>query len=347
LNEPRPPRASNAQHTVLELFYGRWRSQTLHAGVALGIFEAVGDEPLPSTQIAGELGLDPALAYRLLRALASLGLLRGHDAKTFSITAAGQLLRGDHPQSMRDALLLREGPEHTAVWKHLPAIIRDGRQDGFVREYGTDAFDHAVREPAYGRAFDAGMNSQSNLQTAWAIDALRDCDLGAVSHLCDVGGGRGHLLCHLLVRYPHLAGTVLDRPQVIDDEHDRWAERLQLGGRCSYIAGDMFVDVPEADAYVMKMILHDWNDSECLQILRNLHRRAAQGARLFVIEHVIPQTGTPDYAAMFDMHMMCWGTGRERTVQEYRDLLAASGWRFETTRFPASGAIGVVEAAKS
>jgi hypothetical protein len=337
---------ANAQETLLQLFYGRWRSQTLYAGVRLGIFEAVGREPVPAAQVARELDLEPTLTYRLLRALGSLGVLREHDARSFSLSEAGELLRGDHPQSMRDALLLREGPEHTAIWKHLPAIVRDGRQDGFFREYGATAFDHAEREPGYAKAFDAGMSSMSNLQTLWTIEALRECDFTSIALLCDVGGGRGHLLSHLLARYPHLRGTVLERPGVVDQRQLLWAERLGLGDRCSYLAGDMFVDVPEADAYTMKMILHDWNDDECVRILRNVHRRAVPAGRVFIIEHVIPDNGTPDYAALFDMHMMCWGTGRERTVREYRALLEASGWTFAKTWFSLSGAIGVIEGAK-
>ena len=122
-----------------------------------------------------------------------------------------------------------------------------------------------------------------------------------------------------------------------------WIEKLNVGDRCSYVAGDMFVDVPGADAYAMKMILHDWNDDECIQVLGNLRRRVIGPGRVFIIEHVIPPTGGPDCAALFDMHMMCWGTGRERTAQEYGSLLGASGWRLQATWFPLDGAIGVVE----
>lgn len=340
---------ADAQETVLELFYGRWRSQVLYAGVTLDIFDIFDMTervPMHATQIARELGLDCALGYRLLRALGSLGLLREHDAQAFSITEAGELLRRDHPQSMRDAILLREGPEHTSVWKHLPAIVRDGRQNGFVREFGASAFDHATRDPSYGKAFDAGMSSQSNLQTTWVIEALRDCDFSTIAHLCDVGGGRGHLLCHLLVRYPHLVGSVLERSSVIGDGQMLWADKLEVGGRCRYVAGDMFVGVPAADAYMVKMILHDWNDDECVRILRNLNRHASRAGRIFIVEHVIPDSGGPDYAALFDIHMMCWGTGRERTVQEYRSLLHASGWEFTAAWFPPSGAIGVIEGTK-
>ena len=337
----------NPQQKVLDLLYGRWRSQTLYAGVKLGIFECIQHEPLQAEEIARRLDLDPALSYRLLSALGSLGLLQEKEGKLFAITEAGELLRGEHPQSFRDVILLREGPEHTAVWKHLPAIVRDGRQDGFVREYGATAFEYAAHEPTYGKAFDDGMSSHSRLQTAWTIEALQACDLASIKHLCDVGGGQGHLLCHLLLQYPHLVGTVMERSSVMENAKTLWADRLRVRNRCTYSVGDMFVDVPAADAYIMKMILHDWSDDECVQILKNLHRCGDPAARVFIVEHIIPDTHTPEFASLFDMHMMCWGTGRERTEQEYRDLLLQSDWTFVASWFPPSGVIGVIEGTRS
>ena len=336
----------NPQDTVFDLLYGRWRSQTLYAGVKLGIFEVIGSEPLRSDEVARELNLDSALLYRLLRALGSLGLLDENPERYFSVTEAGELLQINHPQSLRDLILLREGPEHTAVWKHLPGIVRDGIQNGFVREFGRTAFDYALHEPSYAAAFDAGMSSHSRLQTAWVLEALRSYDFAPITHLCDVGGGQGHLLCHVLVQHPHLMGTVLERPSVIERTPALWAEILDVGDRCRYVAGDMFVDVPLADAYLLKMILHDWNDDECVQILSNMNHRGPPAGRVFIIEHVISPLDTRHFAALFDIHMMCWGTGRERTVQEYADLLQAAGWNYVTSWFPSSGVIGVIEGAK-
>lgn len=333
----------DAERTLLQLFYGRWRSQTLYAGVKLGVFEAVEPSATPIDRIAYGLGIDLELGYRLLRALAALNVLQEHDGRRFSTTEAGQLLRADHPRSMRDAILLREGTEHTAVWKHLPDIVRDGKQTGFIREYGTVAFDYAARVPPYNDAFNAGMNSQSNLHTIWALEALRGCDLDSVVHMCDVGGGHGQLLCQILAAYPGMRGTVLERAQVVDSARTPWAEKLQVADRCAFVAGDMFSAAPAADAYVLKMILHDWDDAECAQILDVLSRCVTRPGRVFIIEHVIPESTGADYAALFDMHMMCWGTGRERSAYEYRRLLESSGWRFQGVWYPASGAIGVVE----
>ena len=108
----------------------------------------------------------------------------------------------------------------------------------------------------------------------------------------------------------------------------------------------MFEAAPSADAYIMKLILHDWNDDECVQILKNQYRAAKPGGRVFLVEHVIPDPGTPHFSKLFDIHMMCWGTGRERTKDEYASLLQRAGWKYMTTWFPASQAMGVVEGAK-
>jgi O-methyltransferase/methyltransferase family protein len=338
--------AAKPQAALLDMIHGGWRSRILYAGVRLGIFDAIDNEPKTADAIARFLSLDLALSYRLLRALAGIGLLRERPERTFSLTEAGQFLRGDHPRSLRGVALLIEGPENVAIWKHLPAMVRDGKQDGFIREYGRTAFQHAAHEPTYAEAFDEGMTSRSRLQTPEVLEALQSSDFGAITHVCDVGGGRGHLLCHLLARYPNLRGTVLERASVIEDPRTLWAERLQVADRCQYLAGNMFEDVPPADAYLMKMILHDWNDEECVQILKVLHQRATPGGQVFIAEYVIRETDGPDLPKLLDIHMMCWGTGRERTSKEYAALLRSAGWRYVTSRFPAQGAMGVVEGAK-
>ncbi len=337
---------SDAQATVLDLIFGRWRSQILYAGVKLGIFDALRNSPNNANSIAQELGLDPHLTYRLLRALASLDLLSESTDRTFSLTEGGELLRSDHPQTLRGVTLLEEGPEHYALWTHLPAMIRDGKQNAFVREFGRMAFDHAVRDPGYAEVFDGAMSSYSTTQANWVLEALQLYDFSKMTHLCDVGGGQGYLLCRFLDKHPHLRGTVLERPEVISDPARLWARQMGMGDRCEYVAGDMFEAVPSADAYIMKLILHDWNDDECVQILRNQYEGATPGGRVFIVEHVIPDPGTPHFAKLFDIHMMCWGTGRERTQAEYASLLARAGWKFIATWFPPSRAMGVVEGGK-
>jgi hypothetical protein len=318
----------------------------LYAGVKLGIFDVLRSGPKTAALIAHELNLDRALTYRLLRALGALELLREDKDRTFSLTETGDLLRSDHSQTLRGVTLLEEGHEHYALWKHLPAMVRDGKQNAFVREFGRMAFDHAVNEPGYAEVFDNAMTSYSGAQADWVLDALGTYDFGRLTRVCDVGGGHGYMLCRLLTKYPHLQGTVLERAEVISDSVRLWASKLGVSDRCRYVAGDMFNSAPTADAYIMKLILHDWNDAECVRILENQHKEATPGGRVFIVEHVIPGPGTSHFAKLFDIHMMCWGTGRERTQEEYATLLEKAGWKYVTTWFPASRAMGVVEGAK-
>ena len=335
------------QESVLDLIFGRWRSQTLHAGVKLGIFEVVGETPKPATEIAAELDLDAALAYRLIRALGALGLLQENETRKFALTEAGALLRGDHPESLRAMTLLEEGPEHYALWKHLTDMVRDGEQNAFVREYGHMAFDHTTADPDYGARFNDAMSSYSRVQTALVLEALKTRDMPISGHLCDIGGGHGHLLCHILTENQGLTGTVFDLPSVIGDDERLWTAKLDLTERCAFVGGDMFESVPLADIYFMKLILHDWNDDECVRILENIHRVSDETARVIIVEHLITGPDTPHFSILFDIHMMCWGTGRERSSDEYAKLLARAGWRHIGTWYPESRLMGLVEGAKT
>ncbi len=336
-----------AQGEVLDLIFGRWRSQTLHAGVKLGVFEVVGEAPKPTTVIAGELSLDYALAYRLLRALGSLGLLREDETRNFAITETGAFLRANHSQSLRAMTLLEEGPEHYALWTHLTELVRDGQQNAFVREYGHAAFDHAAADAGYGARFNDAMSSYSNVQTALVLDALGTRGRPNNAHLCDIGGGHGHLLCHILAENQGLTGTVFDLPSVIIDEERLWAAKLGVAERCAFVGGDMFESIPPADIYFMKLILHDWNDDECVRILENIHRASGENASVIIVEHLITDPHTPHFSKLFDIHMMCWGTGRERSADEYAKLLARAGWRHIGTWYPESRLMGLVEGAKT
>jgi len=338
---------ADPQAKVLDLIFGRWRSQILYAGVKLGIFDALGKGSNNPSAIARELGLDPNHTYRLMRALGALELLAEARDQTFSLTETGERLRSDHPQTLRGVTLLEEGPEHYAIWKHLPDMIRDGKQNAFVREFKRMAFDHANHDPGYAEVFDGAMSSYSGTQASWVLEALQSYDFSKMTHVCDVGGGQGFMVCQILKKYPHLRGTVLERSEVIADRSRLWATRMGIGDRCAYVAGNMFEAVPNADAYIMKLILHDWNDNECVQILQNQYRAANAGGRIFLVEHVIPDPGTPHFSKLFDIHMMCWGTGRERTQEEYVTLLRKAGWEYKTTWYPASHAMGVVEGAKA
>jgi O-methyltransferase domain len=205
------------------------------------------------------------------------------------------------------------------------------------------AFQYALDNRDYAERFKQAMTSYSAVQSSWALEALRGYDFSGIRTFCDVAGGYGHLMCALLLANPSLRGIVLDLPEVVEDRDELWATKLGLQQRCQYVAGDMFEAVPEADAYSLKMILHDWNDNECTQILQTIRRYAKPDSRIFIIEHIVPGPSESHFSKLFDIHMMCWGSGRERTEGEYASLLEASGWRFVACHYPFHTSMGVAE----
>jgi hypothetical protein len=313
---------------VIDLIFGRWRSQILYMGVKLGVFDALASGPKNAVSVASAMDVDADLLYRLMRALGSLGLLHEDHSRTFSLTSMGEWLCRDHPHTLCGMALLEEGPEHYAVWKHLPTLITEGQQDAFVREYGQPVFEYAVQHPSYEAVFNEAMSSYSSMDNALVLDALASYDFSGISQLCDVGGGHGHTLCSLLVKYPHLLGTVLERPSVIAKHELLWADKMGVGDRCTYVPGDMFQAVPPADVYMVKRVLHGRNDAECVQILTTMHRAAPQHGRVLIMEEVVPGPDTPHFSKLFDIHMILMSTGKERTLEEYVGLLAGAGWTY-------------------
>jgi predicted transcriptional regulator len=333
---------------TLDIIFGRWKSQILYTGVKLGIFDRVTSDPMKTSDIARHLNLDFVLTYRLLRALGSLGFLEEDGDHKFSISSQGKLLQKNDSQTLRDIILLEEGPEHYAIWKHLPAMIKAGQQDAFLREYGCKAFEYAEKNPEYAEEFSRAMTSYSAAQTTWVLDALSAYDFSKIHHLCDIGGGYGHLLSNLLLKCHHMKGSVLELKSQIMNKELLWSTKMGVDDRCMYIEGDMFREVPTADAFIMKMILHDWNDEECIKILNNINKSCSSpDGRVFIVEHLITEPKKPHFSKLFDIHMMCWGSGRERTVEEYSSLLERSGWKYIQTHYPQSGLIGVIEGVKA
>jgi len=337
---------------VIDLIFGRKRSQMLYVGVTLGVFDALAHGPRSAASVASVLDVDADLLYRLMRVLGSLELLHEDDIQTFSLTPMGALLCTDHPHTLRGVALWEEGPESYALWKHLPALITEGQQNAFVREFGQPAFAYMAQHPSVGAIFNEAMSSYSSIDTRLVLEALEPYDFSGIAHLCHVGGGHGHTLCSLLGKYPALIGTVLELPPVIAKPELLWAAKMGVGERCAYVSGDMFREVPPADAYMVKRVLHDWNDAECHQILSTIHRAAPQHGRVWIIERIVPGPDTPHVAnlfdaKLFDILMIMVSSGRERTLEEYTGLLEGAGWTYRQTCYPASKMLGVVEGVKA
>jgi hypothetical protein len=332
---------------TIDIIFGRWKSQILYAGAKTGLFDYLTTNPIDVHQIAHDLKLNETMTYRILRSIASLGYAKEEkDSRKFSITPRGELLKKDHPQTLQGVLLLEEGPEHYQIWKHLPRMIKDGQQNAFSSEYGINLFEYAAKNSEYSKVFNDAMSSYSAIHTAMVLEALKDYDFSKISSICDIGGGQGHLSSHLHSKYDHLNGMILELSPVVENQESSWTHKMGLQDRCKYVEGNMFEQVPSTDLYIMKMILHDWNDDECIQILSNIHKAAPEKARIFIVEHIVPDPTIPHFSKLFDIHMMCATTGRERTIEEYNSILSQSGWQYIQTHYPSSKMIGVIEAIK-
>lgn len=323
-----------------------WRGQILHAGVELGMFSVLDTEPVPASDIAEKLDLDQDRTYRLLRALACFDVLEEDTNERFSLTPLGELFQRNHPHSVQCDIRFNRSEEWIRAMLHLPDIVKEGTPSGFVREFGMEFFEYLIDNPAYADVYSELMEFASRDHPEQVLDALAEYDFSRFSRICDVGGGRGHFLCHVLAVIPHLEGVVFDLPQVVNETDRRWAGKLSVSDRCTYVGGNMFDHVPEADAYFLKWILHNWDDEECRQILSAVHDSAPADGRLFILETLVSGPGEADYAKRLDVTMMTQVGGRERTHEEYSTLLADSGWVLEETWTPDEGPMTVLEAVK-
>lgn len=324
-----------------------WRGQILHAGVELGVFDQLGGDPIGASEIARELELDPDRTFRLLRALAHFGVLAEDEERRFTLTPLGTLFQSDHPESVQSEVLFNRSAPWLRSMLHLPAVVREGGPPGFVREHGVGFFEYASSHPDFTNAYNELMELASREHPELFLDALNGYDFSEFSIICDVGGGRGHFLCHILEAVPDIRGVVLDQPSVVAETDHHWASELGVVARCRYLGGDMFEEVPHADCYILKWILHNWNDEDCHRILSTIHANAPSEARLFVLETVVPGRSISHDAKRLDVTMMTQVGGRERTEEEYSTLLDQAGWRLEATRDTAEGGLQILEAVKT
>jgi hypothetical protein len=344
-SEPRtePPKERVGEAFDLVGIDALWTGQLCYTAAEVGIFDALTDESLSAADLAAALDLDPDATYRLLRILDHYEVLREEEGQQFALTDVAELFTADHPQSVRHGLELLRSPEWVAAMSHLPDIVREGAPDGFEREFGRDVFEYAAENPAFGERFDQWMTTVSRRHSRGVLEVLGEYDFSMIDTVCDVGGGRGHFLCHLLSAHPHLEGTILDRPGVAEEAPGPWAAEMGVADRCGTVGGDMFEAVPDADAYLAKYVLHDWSDAECVEILSTIRDAVQADGRLFVVEAIVPESSGPHWAKRLDATMLVQMGGRERTEAEYEDLLARADWDHVETHVPDEGPLSVIE----
>jgi O-methyltransferase domain/Dimerisation domain len=318
---PRAQASPEAAAQVRRILSGVRLSQAVSVAASLGIPDALADGPRNANDLAAALGTDPPTTYRLLRTLAAGGILHESEERVFSLTDLGAALRSDVAGSVREQAILFGKSYVLGAWGNLEHSIRTG-ENAFTALNGEDIWAWRARDPDEESAFNRAMASAS--APVGPALAAADAFQGAAT-VADIGGGSGTLLAAVLSAHPGLNGVLFDQPSVVAQA----APILAAAGvddRTELVGGSFFESVPTADVYLMKAILHDWPDAECLRILRTIRAASNPKSRLLVIERVL---GGPNHdlaGKLMDLHMLVMPGGLERTLDEWRELFSAGGF---------------------
>jgi hypothetical protein len=326
---------------MARLIHGYWISQAAYVAAKLGLADLLREGPRMADELAQQTATHPRSLYRLLRALASVGVFAEDSQHRFGLTPLSECLRSDLPGSLR-AMAMMTGEEHYAAYGQLLYSVQTGKP-AFDKVYGEPVFDFLAGHPKQAELFDRAMVSVHGRETGPMLDAY---DFSGVRDLADLGGGDGSVLTAVLQKYPAMRGILFDLPGVAERARANVAA-AGLAGRCEVVGGNFFEAVPGgADAYLMRHIIHDWDDERASVILRNVHRAMGEGGRLLVVEGVIPAGNEPAFAKLLDLTMLVVPGGQERTAQEYEALYAAGGFRL-TRIVPTQADVSVIEGARA
>ena len=335
-HEAPPPSAR-----LLELITGHWVTAALHAAARLRVADHIGRGAATTAALAEATGAHEPSLFRLLRALASLGVLVETEPRTFRCTEIGARLAADHPESMRGMALFQGAPPHWAGWGAFESAVRTGRSS-FESVHGMRFFDYLQTDPEFSEDFNDGMTSMS---AAAAEAVVASYDFSGIGTLVDIGGGHGHLLARIVAAHPGLRGVVADLPHVVAGAPATFA-RHGVADRCTAAPADFFEALPPADAYIAKHIVHDWDDAHAARILRSATRGLAPGGRVLIVDTVIEPGNAPSMAKLLDLEMLhATHGGKERTAEEFDALFALVGLR--RTRIVPTGTLVSIDEARA
>jgi hypothetical protein len=312
-----PPSPANIQ--LLQLTTACWASRCLHAVAELGVADALGDQPQSTETLAKATGTDPQTLYRVLRLLASVGIFEWKDG-TWHHTEASRFLRSDHPSSLRDYVRMLGLPVFWSAFEDLDYSLRTGKC-AFTKRHPEGVFEYLAKHPKESAIFDSAMTSKSHRDIAAILPAY---DFSQFATIADIAGGRGHLLRAILKNSPRTHGILFDQPHVVAE--------VENGERLTVVDGNFFTDsMPNADAYVLMNVIHDWPDAESIKILSSIRRAMPTHARVLIIETVVPDVPGPHLSKELDIAMMALPGGMERTQEQYGSLAAKSALCLERT----------------
>jgi hypothetical protein len=334
--QPVPPEA-----VLTQLAFGALMSQAVYVAAKLGVADLLAEKPRGVAELAAATETNQRALYRVLRSLASAGIFEETDPKVFSLTPLAEALRSDAPNSVRNGVIFMGEEWHWRVWGEMLYSVRTGKP-AWGRVHGGEVFDYFGVNPEQAEIFNRAMTDMSVATAPAVVEAYDFSEIGTIT---DIAGGHGYLLAQVLKANPNARGVLFDVQPVIDSAGSL-LEREGVAGRVEKVAGDFFARVPAAaDVYMMKHIIHDWDDERAVMILRNINEAMKRDGRVLIIEVVVPEGGEPHYSKLLDLEMLVSPGGVERTANEYRELLAAAGLRL-TRIIPTKSPFSIIEAVR-
>jgi len=337
-----PAEESDMENTVQseqvlnQMIVGSWVTQAIYVAAEIGLADKLDIGPRTANELAGETQTHGDSLYRVLRALASVDIFREDAEGRFTLTEMGKLLRSDAPGSKR-SLAIMAGAEFYRSWGGLLSSVETGGA-AFDKVFGKPFFRYMSANPDRWRIYDAAMTGVHDSETVPVLDAY---DFRQFRTIVDVGGGNGLALAAILHRHTEARGILFDLPDVAKRAEGVVAS-AGVSDRCRIVGGDFFDSVPAAgDGYLLRHVIHDWENPEAVAILGNCRDAMRPGGRVLVVENVIPAGNDPCFGKWLDLMMLVVG-GRERTRDQYADLFSAAGLRL-TRVVPTAHEVSVIE----
>ena len=333
-DETPPPHAQ-----LIQMVSAIWISKVIYAAAKLGLADHLAAGPKSAAELVGPTRTHAPTLHRLMRTLASLGVLSERDAQRFALTPLGEALKTNAPGSARASLLTLGSPWFISAFEKIMHCLETGGT-GFEAAMGMPVFDYLRQHPEEASLFSETMVGLHGAEPAAVAAAY---DFSVFETVVDVGGATGNMLAAILTRHAGPRGVLFDMPHVVGDAPALLKER-GVENRVTIDAGDFFESVPTGgDAYLLSHIIHDWNEDQCLTILGHCRKVMKPDGRLLIVEMVLPAGDTPHPGKILDMVMLVVPGGQERTEAEYTSLLAKAGFRV-TRVVPTDSAVSVVEA---
>jgi hypothetical protein len=326
--------ATDFKTQMNQLIRGYWTTQAIFVAAELGVADLLGDGPKHPDELGKLAGVRGDMLYRVLRALASIGIFAEDAEGRFMLTPLAETLRGDSGQRAYARL---HGQDLYQTWGKLLDAVRSGNS-GFSHAFGMPAFEYFSKHPDRGAVFDRAMTGHHGPEADPMLDAY---DFSGFEELVDVGGGNGSLLTAILRRHSRMRGVLFDLPRVVERAAPT-IESAGLGERCRIVGGDFLKSVPSgADAYLLRHVVHDWSDEDSAVMLGNCRNAMKPDGKVLVVEIVVPAGNDPSFAKWMDLMMVTYG-GKERSEKQYRQLFGAAGLQL-TRIIPTKAGISVIE----